>query len=147
MGRANKQSNRGKFFALPYHLSTSPSFRSLNGAALKVYIELANRYNGANNGKLHLSYGEAARLLHMSKSTVSRAFQELAEKGFIRCTEAGNWYERRAATWALTHLTDNRPNGPLPTNEWRKWSANGKAFLGTEAVPDGYSPGTSTVPK
>lgn len=149
MGRANKygRSKGEKHVRIPHHMITSPAFRSLNGAALKVYVELADRYNGSNNGELHLSYGVAAKLLHLSKSTVSRGFKELSGKGFIKCASPGNWYDRRAATWILTHRADNRPNGPLATNEWHRWSPNGKAFLGTEAAPDGYRDGTSTVPK
>ena len=153
MGRTNKTGRniRGRFTALPHHLITSPAFRSLSGGTLKVYIELHGRYIGSNNGSLHLSCGEAARLLHMSKSTVSRAFCELTEKGFIRCTMRGNWYEKRASTWALTHHGDNRMNGPLiATNEWRNWNnnqTNGKAIYGTEVRPDRYSHETNRVPK
>lgn len=153
MGRANKigRSKGGKFIALPHHMVTSPAFRSLKGGTLKVYIELSDRYNGSNNGELQLSCREAAKRLHISKSTVSRAFRELTQKGFIRCTLRGNWYEKIASTWALTNKPDNRPNGsPVATNEWHRWNpdqANGKAFYGTEVAPDGYSPGTNRVLK
>ncbi len=153
MGRTNKtgQSKSGKFIALPHHMITSPAFRSLSGGSLKVYIELNDRYNGSNNGSLHLSCGAAAKLLHLSKSTVSRAFRELSEKGLIRCTSRGNWYEKRASTWALTHRLDNRLKGsPIATNEWHNWKAaqtNGQPFYGTDMKPDGYRDETSTVPK
>lgn len=107
----------------------SSAWRSLKGSSIKVYVELLSRYNGRNNGELHLSYGSAASLLHLSKSTVSAAFAELQKKGFIVEIEPGNWYERKAATWRLTHKSDDRPGCGLSTNEWIRWSnqhADGK---------------------
>lgn len=138
MGR-NKygRSKPGRFTALPHTLITSPAFRSLNGSSVKVFIELHDRYFGTNNGGLVLSLGDAAKLLHMSKATALRAFRELTEKGFLRCTSKGDWYMRRASTWALTHHGENGTKGPpIATNEWHKWNqapTNGKAFHGTEA--------------
>jgi hypothetical protein len=61
-------------------MARSEVFRSLSGAALKVWIELRCRYDGKNNGRLSLSWDEAARLLGLSKSTVGRAFDELQRK-------------------------------------------------------------------
>lgn len=143
----NSRRTKGKFIALPHTLITSPAFRSLNGGTLKVYIELYDRYMGTNNGDLHLSCGEAAKLLHISKSTVSRAFRELNEKGFLRCTSQGNWIERRASTWLLTHKGGNGRSTPLtPTNEWKNWNANGKAFQGADMAPIGGSNETKRVP-
>ena len=149
MGRANKGAG-GKFIALPHSMIVSSAFRSLSGASLKVYIELFDRHNGSNNGSLHLSFGAAAKLLHISKSTISRAFHELSVKGFIKCTSRGSWYEKRAATWALTHKVNNLPNSPLlPTNEWHTWrpaQPNGQVFIGTDMKPNGYQDETTRVP-
>lgn len=127
----------GRFTLLPHTLITSPAFRSLNGSSVKVFIELHDRYFGTNNGNLVLSLGDAAKLLHMSKSTALLAFKELSEKGFVRRTSEGSWYERKASTWALTHHGENGTNGPpIATNEWHKWNqaqTNGKAYHGTDA--------------
>jgi DNA-binding transcriptional MocR family regulator len=71
-----------------------------------------------SNGDLSLSLEEAARLLHLGKATVARAFAELEAKGFIVMTARGRWYGRQATTYAVT----DRPMGKNPpTNAWRAW--------------------------
>jgi hypothetical protein len=115
-GRSKKR--LGKFVGLGHPMVTSSAFRSLGGPALKYYIELRDRFNGTNNGYLHLSCDEAVRLLHIGKGTALRAQRELNEKGFIVLVKPGNWYERQATEWALT----DRPWGRnLPTNAWKNW--------------------------
>lgn len=168
MSRASKFRGEGRFSALPYSMTGSLAWYSLKSSAVKVYIELLRRYNGLNNGMLILSYGAAAKLLGMSKSTVKAAFDELRDKGFIVCTRQGSWFERLAATWRLTHRADDSPNGGLSTNDWRIWSneqtkkGDAESYLsvlapnhkGTVAEPEGYSGktrgnglGTAEVPK
>ena len=108
-----------RFFMLTFAMGRSPAWRSLSGAAIKVFIELRCHYNGQNNGELFLSYGSAAERLGLSRSTVKRAFDELQTKGFIRKTRQGARQCRLASTWAVT----DRPQkeGDSPTNEWRRW--------------------------
>jgi hypothetical protein len=100
-------------------MARSLAFRSLSGAALKVFIELRTRFNGGNNGELSLSLDEAAHLLGIGKGTAQRAFAELADKGFIAMTKKGQWYGRRATTW---RVTDKGWNGDLPTYAWKRWT-------------------------
>ena len=99
-------------------MAESPAWRSLTGAAVKVYVELRRRYNGGNNGKLSLSLKEAATLLGLSKTTVGRALDQLVERGFIKRTQEGHWYGRRAAEYAVT---DRSLDGHPPTNAWQNW--------------------------
>jgi hypothetical protein len=108
----------GQFVPIPYDMAESAAWRSLSGAAVKVYVELRRRFNGGNNGDLSLSLDEGARLLNLGKATVARAFAELGAKGFIRITARGRWYGRQATTYAVT----DRPMGSnFPTNAWRGW--------------------------
>ncbi|WP_411819897.1 hypothetical protein ABFZ85_14675 [Hyphococcus formosus] len=70
-----------------------------------------------------MSLKDAANLLGMSKTTAGRAYRELEEKGFIVNTFAGDWYGRKAATWALTFETQDLPRRALrPSNDWKVWS-------------------------
>jgi hypothetical protein len=108
----------GQYFALSYSMAHSAAFRSLSGGALKVLVELRCRFNGGNNGKVFLSYQEAADMLGMSKSTAARAFAELKEKGFIRLARPGHFYGRRAAEWILT---DCAHAGHPATRDWQAW--------------------------
>ena len=114
-GRSRK---RGKFVALGEGLVTSEAWRALGGSAIRYYIELRRRFNGRNNGELHLSLVEAERLLGMGRHTVMRAQHELVEKGLIQCMQKGGFRQRLATTWALT----DEPTGKTPpTHSYKDW--------------------------
>lgn len=108
----------GQWVPLSYSLLHSPAWRSLSGAAAKVFLELRSRFNGGNNGKLILSLENAADCLGIGKATVQRALAELVAKGFVIRTRLGNWYGRLASTWAVT---DKGVDGSPPTNAWKQW--------------------------
>jgi hypothetical protein len=114
-GRSKK---RGKFVALGNDLLTSDAWLSLTGSGVKYYVELRRRFNGTNNGELHLSCAAAARLLKMSMGTAANAQRELEEKGFIRMTRRGGFHQRQATTWALT---DEAAPGQTATHDYRNW--------------------------
>ncbi|MCH8930351.1 MAG: hypothetical protein IIA98_05475 [Proteobacteria bacterium] len=113
---ATGRNDAEQYMGISYVMAHSPAFRSLSGAALKVWIELRSRYNGRNNGRLTLSWDEAAHLLHMGKSTIGRALEELKEKGFIVMPKPGHWYGRMATEWAVT---DRPLDGHLATRAWK----------------------------
>ena len=113
-----RSKRRGKFVALGNGMLTSEAWLSLSGPAVKYYIELRRRYNGSNNGELHLSLEAGKRLLHLGKATVLRAQQELEHKGLIRCTQAGGRVQRLASTWALT---DESVGASPATHKYRSW--------------------------
>lgn len=97
-----RNKDEGQYMLLPYALVQHPNWRRLRPASVKLLIELRSRYNGFNNGRLHISLEEGAKLLGMSKSTVQRAFQQLERHGLITMTKRGHWYSRRATEWAVT---------------------------------------------
>lgn len=113
-----RSEGEGQFLPLPYSMVRSAAFRSLSGPALKVWIEVRARFNGANNGRLSLSWDEAAEKLGLSKTTVGRAFRELITKGFLRLRRAGHWYGRRAAEYIAT---DVKYDGHPATRDWERW--------------------------
>ena len=67
-GRSKK---RGQYVPITHNMARSDAWRSLSGAATKVYIELRARHNGYNNGDISLSYREASDLLTIGKSSVA----------------------------------------------------------------------------
>src|SRR5262252_8846624 len=87
--RKRRGSSEEQYFGLSYQMARSDAFRSLSGAALKVFIEVRTRFHGGNNGDLSLSLDEAVRLLGIGKGTAQRAFAELEKKGFLRTTDKG----------------------------------------------------------
>ena len=76
LGRGQDKSGRskrhGQYAGIPYSMIKSEAWRSLSGAALKVYFELHSRYWGGTNGELCLSLEEGARLLGLGKATARR---------------------------------------------------------------------------
>lgn len=120
-------------FPLTYQMAKSAAWRSLSPAAVKVYIELRCRFHGHNNGEITLSMDEGAALLHMSKSTVKRALEELKDKGFIKRTRRGQWLGRIASTYAVTNV---RLNGNEATNDWKAWRPDRPLHKGEDN--DGY---------
>lgn len=121
MGKSNRKSE-GQYLPLPYAQLRSPAWRSLGGAAVRVWLELHTRFNGSNNGSVRLSYAEAAEALGIGKATAQRAFQELVDRGFIVLETPGNWYQRRAHEWRLTTKPMRHAKGRVsPTHEWRNW--------------------------
>ncbi|WOI55589.1 helix-turn-helix domain-containing protein [Palleronia sp. LCG004] len=121
MGRARKH-REGQYAPLPYALLKSDAWRSLSGAAVRVFLELHTRYNGSNNGNVRLSFAEAGRALGIGKATVQRAYDELIDKGLLRLESEGNWYHRKAHEWRLTTKPVQKIKGQEPaSNEWRNY--------------------------
>lgn len=140
--RGSKKSGEGQYAPLPYAMLKSAAWRSLSGAAVKVFLELHTRFNGSNNGAVRLSYAEAAEALGIGKATVQRAFSDLQEKGFVVLERKGNWYHRQAHEWRLTIKPVQKVKGrEPPTNDWRSWRPK-KTERGSEAERlSGYRPG------
>ncbi|SLN34494.1 hypothetical protein ROA7450_01555 [Roseovarius albus] len=137
--RKGKRSEDGQYVNVPYAMIKSEAWRSLSGTAMRLWFELHCRYNGGNNGRLTLSYAEAADLLGIGKASAQRAYQELVEKGFLAMEQEGNWYHRRAHQWRLTTKPMQRAKGrETPTQDWRSWRAE-KTKRGSEMEPSGSS--------
>lgn len=74
----------------------------------------------------------------MSEKTCRRCFQELEEKGFIRCTQKGAFSQKvaHASLWRYTWAA--WPEGKMgPTRDFEKWRPDGKTrgkFLPETAV-------------
>ena len=117
-----RNKGEGQYINLPYELLNSEAWRTLGGAAIKVFFELRTRFHGGNNGKLHLSLQEAADLLGLGKATVLRAFGQLEERGLVVCTKRGHWYGRRASEWAVF---DRGVDGSPPSYAWKQWRPSG----------------------
>jgi DNA-binding transcriptional ArsR family regulator len=122
--KTGRSTGSESFFQLHSGLARSLVIRSLSGPAMKIWIELHARHNGFNNGRIGLSYGEGAKLLHMSKTTVSRAFAELQEKGLIKQIRPGERQGRLSAEWEVTDLGTERHQA---TREYKNWTPPPKA--------------------
>jgi hypothetical protein len=126
--RKGRSRRKERFVKLMHWMLRGAAWCALTPAARALYVELAQRYNGFNNGEISLSVREAAWLLHIAKDTASKTFHELEEKGFIKRSVCGsfNWKLRHATTWILTEFD----LGDVPaTKEFARWQP-GKAEPG-----------------
>jgi hypothetical protein len=97
----------------------SAAWRDLDAVSRCLYVELARRYMGQNNGKIPYSVKEGAKELGVSKETVSRSLRRLIDHGFIAVTQKGHFdYKARYATeWRLTEFDCGND---LPTKDFMR---------------------------
>ena len=105
---------------LHHYMLDSPAWLSLTAQARTVYIEIARRYTGTNNGDISLSVREAVLFCRIAKDTATKAIQELQEKGFIRCRRKGAFHckFRHASEWELTAQPFDAGK---PTKDFMRW--------------------------
>ena len=147
MGRGANRKGRSKrsarFVMLRHWLLNSPAWLSLGPAARVLYLALKQRFNGSNNGRIGMSVRDAARELHISKDTVSKALRELEERGFVKAAQRGNfnWKKRHASEWILT---EESCRDELPTKDFMRWQPEEKK-AGPKRRTPGPDPGTKAV--
>ena len=93
-----------RYVGFDYQLLETEAFKYLTGGAFKLLALVKKRYNGINNGHISFSVREGRDLLGCSVNTISRYFDELVNKGFLKIKEKGsfNYKKRHASTWIIT---------------------------------------------
>jgi DNA-binding transcriptional MocR family regulator len=117
---------KGRYVALQEYMLDSMAWQSLDGNCRALYVELARRYRGpnSNNGKIPYSVREAAKALHIGRSTAQRCFDRLIELGFIKVSKQSgfNIKGRVATEWLLTEFPDDTSTVfTTATKEFMKW--------------------------
>lgn len=119
-----KKKGKGESFVkLTRHMLGHPAWLDLSTGARCIYIEIRKRYNGNNNGEIHLSCREAGENAKCGKNTASKLFKELQEHGFIKESIKGRFRNKWASTWILTN---EEYGGHHKTDEWVKWQPKEK---------------------
>ena len=114
-----KKRTEERFVRLTYGLIQSQAWRSLDGNARAIYVELAMLYRGpdTNNGRIGFSVRQAAHAINVSKDTAARAMTRLQERGFIVATAKGRFDGKRDATrWRLTEFKCDITGRPASRN-------------------------------
>src|SRR6516225_3840164 len=110
-GYGKSRTGRERYVMLRHWLLDSPAWQSLPGNARALYMELARRYNGSNNGRILYSVREAIGL-HISPATACRLLRILQDRGFIVCTKKGAFSlktTKDASEWLLTEYDSDAP--------------------------------------
>jgi len=120
--RGNKKGKGGRFFALQHPMMKSQAWQSLKPNEVAVYIRLAFRFNGANNGEIALSVRDAAKEAKINKDTASKALLSLQTKGLIKLVTPGGYSTNggKATTYALTCFPIKK--GKPASREYQNWN-------------------------
>lgn len=123
--RKNYRTEQGSFVLLPHAITHSHIYTKLSAYGVKLLVDLANQYNGKNNGDLSLAYSVMKDEGWRSPSTLSKAIKELKALDLIEVTRQGA--RKRCSLYALTfHAIDecsgkhNAKPTERPKSQWRK---------------------------
>ena len=121
--RTGRSKRAARHVRLYHWMMATPAWKSLNGNQRAIYVEIAARYDGSNNGRIPYSVREAAQALHIGKATAARDLIVLEERGFIVVMVRGafNVKLKLATEWRLTEFNCD-VTGALPTKDFAKWS-------------------------
>jgi len=142
---------------LPHFLLKSEAWKSLTPVPRALFVEVAQRWNGFNNGRIGLGIREAGQAIHVKHTTACSAFRVLQERGFLVLTRDSSFDQKRLAReWRVTAfpLGDYRQPTAPPTREFARWrlpSENQNAGPSqhphrTELEPDPLSSGAENAP-
>jgi len=129
--RRRKQSqsqSKEPFVLLLFTVLRSPAWRAMSHGARSLFVALRGRYwpKAHNNGKIYLSFREAAEQLGSGQEEICNWFRELQHYGFISMTEQGHLGvegKGKAPHWLLADLGHREADGTLtpPSNAFLLW--------------------------
>jgi DNA-binding transcriptional regulator YhcF (GntR family) len=110
------------FVMLPKYMLKSAAWYSLPCIARAAYLQVALRYDGANNGRIAISARRLGAELGVNQTTASRALRHLLDRGFIEVArQSGFNVKGRVATeYRLTAYRCDVTGG-LPAKTFMKW--------------------------
>ena len=103
----NNVRDPSSFVQFPKYMQESLGYKYLIlkcAGALPIYIDIAIRYNGSNNGDISYSVREGKSRLGINPNTVGKYLKALEHYGFIITTQKGAFdlKKRHASTYELT---------------------------------------------
>lgn len=128
MARADKKGRRKSgppFVQLYRHMLEAPAWLGLKPAARVVYLQIACRYNGTNNGFLAASNRDLSSECRADPKTITASINTLIECGFIERTQEGSFACKigMAAEYRLACFRCDR-TGRNPSNAFRQWGGS-----------------------
>ncbi len=122
-----------------YHwMLACEAWGALTVAARALLIEVSNRHNGQNNGRISMSVREAAGLLNVGVNLPTKLFRELVDKGFLKSGRRGAFNVKggMASEW---EITTEPCNGNHATKEFMAWRPRKSKIAVTLSVTTGHS--------
>ena len=123
--RAKGRRALSSFLALPHQVLRCPNYISLSLIARALLVDIANQYNGTNNGDLDAKWSTMTKRGWASKSTLSKHLEELTYYGFIIKVQQGGINvggKKRPNLFAITWQSIDKigfSDGFKEQSEWR----------------------------
>jgi hypothetical protein len=117
-----KRRSAGRFLALYHRLLKSHAWHALTPLQRCGYIEIAQLYDGTNNGRLAMSTRRLAGLIPCSKN--AGILTGLEDAGFIETVKEGKFSPRVGERLASEYRLTSDVTGELPSrkyNERKRW--------------------------
>jgi hypothetical protein len=100
-----KPRSNGGYLRLDHYFLNSSAYQSLSPVERALYIDIASKFNGHNNGRISYSIRDGMAALHASSRTARRALKQLQRLGLIVRTKHGFFdpetRQAKASTWYL----------------------------------------------
>jgi predicted transcriptional regulator len=113
----------GRFVALPHFMLETEAWRTLPVYERAALVEIAQLYDGTNNGFLDMGVRRLAERLNVSVNKANWCIQELISRGFIEVAEASAFSrkDRSATAFRLTYRQCDRTHqaGSRAYQFWR----------------------------
>ena len=154
MARA-KHKQKASFAGIPRVVMECPDYVNLSGSAIRLLNEMACQFKGRNNGDLFPAWTLMKERGFRSKSTLTRAIQELVAADMIILTRQGHFIRNKASLYALTWesidecLSKRLDESPthIPSRPFSLERQQGWPRKLDKPVQKLYRKGTETVPK
>ena len=151
----SKHKQKASFAGIPRVVMECPDYINLNGSAVKLLIQMAYQYKGGNNGDLCPAWTLMKERGFCSKSTLSKAIQELLLAEMILLTRQGHFIRNKASLYALTWESIDECSGKdleesptrIPSRNFSLEHQQGWPRKLDQPVRKLYRKGTGTVPK
>ncbi len=134
--KAKGRRENGTFVGIPHSVTRSGEYAALSAAAVKLLLDLADQFNGSNNGDFQATWPFMKRKGWKSKATLYRALNELLETGFAIVSRQGG--RHKCNLYALTFHAIDDCKGKLdiaatnaPPNNWKKSVVQKLGHIGT----------------
>jgi hypothetical protein len=87
--KAKGRRESGTYVGIPHAITRSREYAALSASAVKLIIDLADQFNGSNNGDLQATWPFMQDKGWRSKATLYRAINELLHREFVIVSNQG----------------------------------------------------------
>ena len=103
------------------YMADTVAWRTLKPAPRALYLEVKRQYNSYNNGRVLLSYRDAAERLNCSYNSVGGWFRELEKRGFLACMQRPHLGPSGVGQTSHWRITEYACDGHKATHDYRMW--------------------------